>query len=499
MAIAVNNLSAYLDNAGRVLDEGGLRHLVFRVFQKLCSSLLEFGSISFFMRELDGNLPEPNTTVKLHLRQASSEDLDLLQGLKPEKSAETIHARFRRGDLCFVTIDADGKLAHCRWVTVERTHIPELDRYVALSPGHVYFYDGYTRPDLRRRGIDGAMREFIFKTMRAAGYRKIYSYVRGDNPIGLRASRRWQRPVGRLWYLRLRGLGPLVIRWRNPNLPTIIRKGMAEREKAERSFRARVWREWFKSWLSEPSAKRSTGYHSLPEEYFISTAEYISSVLELDPSSDAVLDVGCDSAMVSRLVAPRCGGFVGLDFIAGMLADIPRDAVKSARGGPASLVAGDGTSLPFRPRTFTKGYCSGVLHTLPSHQDGWQMVEELVRVCRPGGRVLVAAVPDTAKRFRGYWEVWKRADVAGKARLVISLLLPRALKDSLRRLLGLPRRDRLVFLEYDLAALKRRLEAQGLECQVLDFPESYWSRDFRKTRSNLLVRIPFREKNPRKA
>lgn len=490
MAITAHGLSGYLDNATRVLDEGGPRHLILRVLQKLCSPVLEFGSISFFMCELHGGLPEPSNAFQLRL--ILPQDLNLLEGFHPEKSAQTFRERFQRGDLCFAALDANGKVAHTRWVTVEKTYIPEIGRYVVLPPGEAYFYDGYTQPDLRRRGIDGAMRGFIFKTMRAAGYRKIYSYVRGDNPIGLKAARRWQQPVGRLWYLRLRGLSPLVIRRGSPDLPTMIRRGTAERKRDERLARARVWRKFFESWLGEPPAKRSTGCYSLPEEYFISTAQYLSSVLDLDPNSDVVLDVGCDSAMVSRLLAPRCRGFVGVDFVPGMLADIPRDAVKSAPGEPASFVAADGRSLPFGSRVFTKAYCAAVLHTLPSHADGLKMVEELVRVCRPGGRVLVAAVPDTAKHLRGYWELWQRAGVVEKARLAISLVMPRAAKDTLRRLLGLSQ-DRLIFLEYDFGELKRRLEAQGLQCQVLDFPDSYWSRDFRKTRSNLLVRIPPRK------
>ncbi|MBI4611434.1 MAG: hypothetical protein HY726_20780 [Candidatus Rokubacteria bacterium] len=45
-------------------------------------------------------------------------------------------------------------------------------------------------------------------------------------------------------------------------------------------------------------------------------------------------------------------------------------------------------------------------------------------------------------------------------------------------------------IEYDLLALKRALEARGLECDLLNFPDDYWSRDFRITRSNLLIRIP---------
>lgn len=490
MAAQARGFSACLSRAARVFEEGGLRHLLIRVLQKLMLPLLEFGSIIFFMRKLDENLPEARAALELKLRLASPSDLCLLlEGSDPSQPVETLRERFRRGDLCFIAVDADGKVAHSRWVTTERAYIPELGMDLVLSPGQAYFYNGFTRPDVRGRGIDGVVRCFIFCSMRAAGFKKIYSYVRGDNPVGLRAARRWQRSAGRFWYLRLRGLRPLAIGRCRLGLPDLTKSTMDQEEK---SFRARVWHEWFEGWLREPLAKRSTGYNALPEEYFVSAAEYISAALRLDPDSDFVLDVGCDSAMVSRLVAPRCWRFVGVDFIPGMLADIPQEAVESATGWPASFVAADGRSLPFQSHVFTKAYCSGVIHTLPSREDGLQMIKELVRVCRPGGEVLVAGVPDTGKRFRAYLEVWRQADFAGKLKLSISLAIPRSARKFLRRLLGLAPRDRLVFLQYDLKELKRRFEAQGLECQILHFPENYWNRDFRKTRSNLLIHIPHR-------
>lgn len=79
--------------------------------------------------------------------------------------------------------------------------------------------------------------------------------------------------------------------------------------------------------------------------------------------------------MVSRRVASRCHSFVGVDFIAGMLMDTPRGEVKSASGRAADFAAADGRCLPFRSGVFTKAYCSGVLHTLPSRADGMKMVE----------------------------------------------------------------------------------------------------------------------------
>jgi SAM-dependent methyltransferase len=153
-------------------------------------------------------------------------------------------------------------------------------------------------------------------------------------------------------------------------------------------------------------------------------------------------------------------------------------------------VAADGRVLPFRSRVFTKAYCSAVIHTLPSRSDGLRMIEELVRVCRPGGEVLVASVPDARQRFHLYRDTWSQAGIAGKVRLVVSLAIPRPAKAFLRAVLGLPRVEGLDFLDYDLPDLRRRLEAQGLQCELLPFPPDYWSRDFRRLRTNLLIRIP---------
>jgi SAM-dependent methyltransferase len=211
-----------------------------------------------------------------------------------------------------------------------------------------------------------------------------------------------------------------------------------------------------------------------------------------------VLDLGCSSALVTRWVAPRCKRLVGADFIPGLLADGRRDARRAAAAGAACAVppvlAADGRRLPFPGASFTKAYCSGVIHTLPSREHGTRLIDELVRVCRPGGVVLVAAVPDVAKRWRGIRAAWRRAGLAGRAELFASVALPRPIKRAgkslLRKVAPGPRWESLVYLEYDLERLARDLERRGLRCRVLDFPDRCWSEDFRETRSNLLIHLP---------
>jgi SAM-dependent methyltransferase len=266
------------------------------------------------------------------------------------------------------------------------------------------------------------------------------------------------------------------------------KKAVREPDAAEQNRRVDFFRSWFEGFVDKPMSMRSNGTSVLPPEYFAATAEFIAATLNLDSSTDSVLDVGCDSAMVSRLVSPRCRRFIGVDFIPRMLAQIPRESLRAAGGAPAGLAAADGRFLPFRPRAFTKIYSSAVIHTLPSHADGVRMIEEMLRICRPGGAVLIANVPDAAKHRAAVLEVLRHGRIAEKLKTLLSLAAPRRAKDLLHRL-GI-RPTAMVLLEYDFAALQKTFEGRGFRCEIRHLPESYHSRDFRLTRSSLLIRVP---------
>jgi SAM-dependent methyltransferase len=250
------------------------------------------------------------------------------------------------------------------------------------------------------------------------------------------------------------------------------------------------WRRWFEGWVAAPRETRSTGFSALPEEYFTATAAFVADCLELSPLSDSVLDVGCASAGVTGRVAASCREIVGVDAVPGLLADAVSAGLRAGGGGPARFVASDARRLPLPSGAFDKVYCLGMIHTLPSRQDGVRVLLELIRVCRPGGRILVGSVPDRGRRWRSRAEAWRLGGARERFALLGSVLLPGPVKSVLQRLSGHEPSRRLVYLEYDFDALRRRLEALGLACRVVDFPAGFWSRDFRLTRSNLVVEVP---------
>jgi ribosomal protein S18 acetylase RimI-like enzyme len=208
--------SQELANAGRrvvrLWQADGSARLASIALRLAVSPLLEYGRIVFFVRDLaaPSDWPDASKSGGFEIRAAQLSDLsELVSAGRPDPALAEM--RFHRGDQCVVVVDPRGRVLHNRWVTVMPTPIPEVLRDIEPRQDEAYFYDGYTRPDARGLGLDGAVRSFIFDTLRAARFTRVYSYVRGDNRPGLRAASRWQTCVGELWFVCIRRVGVWIV------------------------------------------------------------------------------------------------------------------------------------------------------------------------------------------------------------------------------------------------------------------------------------------------
>jgi len=117
----------------------------------------------------------------------------------------------------------------------------------------------------------------------------------------------------------------------------------------------------------------------------VDAAEWVNRYVSRHLRSDSrVLDVGSGPGVLASEVARRClrGQVVALD----QNADRSSQAgMRLARFGGYSLV-GDATTLPFEDGSFDLVYCRFLLEYL---SDAGAAVREMVRVCRPGGRVIL--------------------------------------------------------------------------------------------------------------
>lgn len=107
----------------------------------------------------------------------------------------------------------------------------------------------------------------------------------------------------------------------------------------------------------------------------------------IDPQGhELVLDVACGAAHLARALAPRVTNVCGVDLTAEMLqqADL---LARQANQRNITLQLGDAAALPWIDRQFDLAVCRLTLHQVA---DPAAVVREMVRVTRPGGRIVVA-------------------------------------------------------------------------------------------------------------
>jgi len=108
--------------------------------------------------------------------------------------------------------------------------------------------------------------------------------------------------------------------------------------------------------------------------------------------ADCLLDIGCGTGAMTRALAVRVAEVVGVDVSEGMvarakraLADLPNASVRTC-----GL-----KTLPFDSPRFTKILCySSVFNYIENYAEAEDYLREMLRVCRPGARVLIGDLLD---------------------------------------------------------------------------------------------------------
>jgi ubiquinone/menaquinone biosynthesis C-methylase UbiE len=111
--------------------------------------------------------------------------------------------------------------------------------------------------------------------------------------------------------------------------------------------------------------------------------------LQLGPG-DRVLDVGCGTGRLAMVFAERVGPTGSVDGIDAAVEMIKRATARTRRHGmPVTFQVAFAQELPFSDATFDAVACTLALHHV-ADDDQLTAVQEMYRVLKPGGRLLIA-------------------------------------------------------------------------------------------------------------
>lgn len=119
-----------------------------------------------------------------------------------------------------------------------------------------------------------------------------------------------------------------------------------------------------------------------------------------------VLDVACGPGRLTLDLAPHVKSITGLDLTPGML-EQSAAALATSGLGNVTLVAGDAASMPFADASFAIVVSSAAFHHFEAPE---RVLSEMVRVCRPGGRVVISDVMPAPDKTAAYDRMEKLRD-----------------------------------------------------------------------------------------
>jgi len=164
-----------------------------------------------------------------------------------------------------------------------------------------------------------------------------------------------------------------------------------------------------------------------------------------------LLDVGCGSGvLLSELVKETEIFGIGIDFSEKQI-EIAKNYFHHIQ-----FLYGNIDMIPFSDATFDKILCYSVLHCIKNWKPA---IDEILRVCRNGGIILLGDLPSVSHRYKLYWDYLKKMP---KILLHLSLI-----KKSLEY------RGATPWYWMDLKAICDYLDKLGVKSKILPQPKGH--------------------------
>lgn len=124
----------------------------------------------------------------------------------------------------------------------------------------------------------------------------------------------------------------------------------------------------------------------------------ILGTLPLTSDSD-VLDLCCGNGLLSLPIAEVAHRVIGLDNARSLLR-MGRRGIGHRMLSNIDFIEGEAISLPFKDNSFDAVFCYDAFHYFPDYKYARHVMEEIIRVTKPTGAILLTKIP--AKDSMGY-------------------------------------------------------------------------------------------------
>ncbi len=108
-----------------------------------------------------------------------------------------------------------------------------------------------------------------------------------------------------------------------------------------------------------------------------------TEVAELMDHNDCVLECACGTGMITKYIAPKCKEVLATDFSIGMLQQAQKNCKDFSN---VKIKKANIMELKSKDEIFDKIVAGNVIHLL---EEPYKALEELLRVCKKGGKVIV--------------------------------------------------------------------------------------------------------------
>jgi ubiquinone/menaquinone biosynthesis C-methylase UbiE len=157
--------------------------------------------------------------------------------------------------------------------------------------------------------------------------------------------------------------------------------------------------------IVDQHTQQAAGYAQLTQSLSGQKPSQRHEVIGARPD-DILLDIACGTGSLTLELAPHVAHAIGFDITPAML-DQARSAQQTKDVSNVVWIQGDAAALPFADGAFSLVTGSSAFHHFETPVD---ILKEMARVCRPGGRIAVSDVTPDADKTSAYDRMEKMRD-----------------------------------------------------------------------------------------